>query len=493
MKILIADDEKMSRVTLRSMLSEIDLPFELVGEAADGESMIKKIKALEPSLVIVDIHMPKLNGLDAIKKTKDDYPDIQWIVLTGFSKFQYAKQSIDLGVYRYLLKPVNPEELRNALKELYTQYRKSFMNRNKQFENEAVGMFSGMKKPDQYYSQFANQSFTGWVLRFDSSLSDDLRIQKQQKYYGELTADIESRMDKNVNIAVFPLNDFELAVVTVFDSSFQNNVEQLKKACFLRSIELNSSSHFLITCIELPYYQKFSALKQEVKSLDNIFCIRILFDFCRKIALEDLKMYEKDKRLFEICSTLTTIQSCYINSDYLNYTKQASELKKLLKKDTILDKSKKANMAYFLKAAMDCEVTPLEPFSEWNLKIEQCGENMLAKNSTACNETNIIYQVKKYIDQNYMKEIGIAEISDALNITPNYLSSLFHRETGSTFTKYLTNTRMLKAKELLLIPNSKVKDVAINVGYYNTRYFTKLFKKYYKYYPSEFVDKFRKN
>ena len=99
---------------------------------------------------------------------------------------------------------------------------------------------------------------------------------------------------------------------------------------------------------------------------------------------------------------------------------------------------------------------------------------------------DIVSQVISFVDQNYIFDIGIGQIARQLHITPNYLSTLFHKRTGTTFMRYLTQTRMLKAKELLTDPNVKIQQVAEQVGYSSARYFSKLFTKYVGCYPSEY-------
>ena len=370
--------------------------------------------------------------------------------------------------------------------------RQNCLNHNKDFENDLISITSGLKNSNLYHSRFENPSFTGLIFHFDSALNVELRSQKQQKFFEDIRTDIDKLVDKSVNFAILPLSDAEIAVIIVFDLSCQSNRKQLKESYFsqfTRSVHSNYTDHFAITSIKLSNYENFSSLEQEIKLLQKIISVRVIRQFGKQLSLEDMKLYAEEKHLLKICDTLTQLQTYYIKNDYLNFTKLASELGMMFNHGTLLNKEMKSNIAYYLKAAMDCSVAFNETLRQWSNKIEQRGEAVLAAASTCHDDVSMIDQVKKYIDENYMKEIGITEISDILNITPNYLSTLFHKEIGLTFTKYLTNTRMLKAKELLLNPNNKVQYVANSVGYFNTRYFTKLFKSYYNYYPSECVNK----
>src|SRR5437763_9317140 len=115
MKIIIADDESLARSLLKNILQELNLPPGCMKEASDGEQMIEQVKRYTPELVFVDIRMPKLNGLDAIRKAKTFSPYTRWVILTGFSEFRYAHEAIKLGVSDYLLKPIDPEEVQRLV------------------------------------------------------------------------------------------------------------------------------------------------------------------------------------------------------------------------------------------------------------------------------------------------------------------------------------------------------------------------------------------
>ena len=149
MKILIADNEKLIRYTLKSMLKEIKIKNEVISEARDGEEMTKLIKTLKPDIAFVDIRMPKLNGLEAIKIAKKFSPDTKWIILTSYSEFNYAKEAISLGAYEYLLKPVKPEKLEKTLSDILELEKNNNIIANETFENEINSLFYNTRSFDK--------------------------------------------------------------------------------------------------------------------------------------------------------------------------------------------------------------------------------------------------------------------------------------------------------------------------------------------------------
>jgi two-component system response regulator YesN len=142
----------------------------------------------------------------------------------------------------------------------------------------------------------------------------------------------------------------------------------------------------------------------------------------------------------------------------------------------------------FLANAIQSKVHARMSIEEWFQSLQHQGDVMLSKvGVTAISpHADIIQRVIHYVDQHFMEEISLGTLANEYNVTPNYLSTLFHKKNGITFVKYLTNIRMLKAKELLITkPELKVQDVAEAVGYFSHRHFTKLFIEYFKCYPSE--------
>lgn len=115
LKIVIADDESNARDRLSSILKNFSADFEIVGAYANGYDTLEGVLALEPDLLITDIKMPFIDGIEVIKRAKIDLPLLQSIIITGYDSFDFAKQAIDLGVVGYISKPITKDELEVVL------------------------------------------------------------------------------------------------------------------------------------------------------------------------------------------------------------------------------------------------------------------------------------------------------------------------------------------------------------------------------------------
>jgi two-component system response regulator YesN len=195
----------------------------------------------------------------------------------------------------------------------------------------------------------------------------------------------------------------------------------------------------------------------------------------------------------ELAGLVAEACRCYAEKTYLNYVKALQHCARTLREAAPAGEGlpKKA-LADFIRCSTGCPVMPHQSLKTWIRQLEAHGERtMLEAAREDSRSADVVGQVIAYVDKHYMHDIGIGQIAEQLHITPNYLSSLFHKKTGATFMEYLTRTRMLRAKELLADPNLQIQQVAEQVGYCSARYFTKLFTRFAGCYPSEYRARFK--
>lgn len=202
------------------------------------------------------------------------------------------------------------------------------------------------------------------------------------------------------------------------------------------------------------------------EACDGEEAINICRDFIPDIAFIDIKMpkingFEVIKKLKNSCENIVYI--IITSHKDFNFAREAIKL---------------GVNEYLLK--------PVNP-----VELKEAIEKSIIKlkGSILDNNFDLVEQVKNYVEKNYMKNIGIAQIAYELNITPNYLSNLFHKKTGVNLIKYLTDIRMEKAREMLAVPGIKIYQVSKNVGFQSSKHFTKIFLKYFNCNPSEYIKK----
>jgi two-component system response regulator YesN len=175
--------------------------------------------------------------------------------------------------------------------------------------------------------------------------------------------------------------------------------------------------------------------------------------------------------------------------------KALQDLDTYLSKTSISGKQvSRRQVSDFINCSINSQLDPSQELAGWVPVLQQHGEQLLKGVPKA--ETlspDIIHQVTSFIDENYMFDIGIGQIAEQFHITPNYLSTLFHKRTGTNFMSYLKKVRMLKAKELLTDSKIQIQQVAELVGYFSTRHFARLFAEQFGCLPSEYRDNFMKH
>lgn len=493
MKIIIADDEWLIRESLKSMLKEIGMNFEAVLEADNGVELVELSREHTPAIAFVDIRMPNLNGLEAIEKLKKISPHTQFIILTGYSEFQYVKEAIKMGVANYLLKPVSIEELKETIAGVIEKNNLNMKSINGEFEKALRDQFYKVSAKEDAVIFGNDATFIGGVFCFDSFLPEEKKQRYEIAFYKNIRRAIDETYDYDCRLGLHILPDGYLVVVGAWDNKKGAGRLAVREFFFAvkRIVEQSIDANFNVTLFSTGECSDFKALNEEIERIIEILPLMTVVDFGHSSNLEALNERSKEIKLLELSKLIFAISETYSEDGYMDFISSINDLKQFVGSGHVAGMLGEATRK-FLRKALGIELEPQLEYKEAVAKLECFGDrNRL--NSKTQETYDMVSEVKKYVHNNYMNNIGIGDIAEKLNVTPNYLSTLFHKKTDINFLKYLTQYRMRKAKELLAQENKKVQDVAKEVGYFSTRHFTKLFKEQYGYYPSECSDIVKKD
>lgn len=489
MKILIADDESLARSTLRSMLRELRVPLEVLEEATNGEELITLVQRYEPDIVFVDIKMPKLNGLEAIKQAKAFAPDARWFILTGFSEFSYAQEALRIGVSDYLLKPVDPGEVERAVTDVIREQKKRLLVLNQQFERDLAALYHGLMtlKQEDPDSLLMKAHFIGAVFYIDSFLTEAEKAQRQREFLRDVQHEVSQVLANTVRLVLFSVPNGELALIGAWRAEHETQGKQLCSRT-LQMVEgilpRYHESAFCVTMLEAAVCHSYDELYERLSWLQMFSPLRSVYGIGKKIHMKELSQYASQPQFVAISRLLEKLVYSYREKMYVPYMQAVDHLTSSLSDERAIDFGTKKSMAQFLSHTLPCQITPEQDSDEWQRILQACGDQGLLAQPKR-DQGDMLAQVIQFIEQNYQSDISIAQIAERLQVTPNYLSALFHKKNGITFVKYLTKIRLLRAKELLADPDMRVQQVAELVGYTSTRHFTKVFTSYFGYYPSE--------
>ncbi len=460
-KLIVVDDEYMIRKTIQNCIINSDLNFEVVGCFSNGITASEFLLNNSVDVIITDIRMPGMSGLDLIKKFYQIKPDSKFIILSGYSEFDYARLAIDYGIVKYLVKPVDMVELLEVLKKvertLEKERKNNYFTSNFIFEEE---FFSALVKGVFIDSSYMKSCISQMQLPFDINkakgkiyklkiINFESYISKNWKYGKENILHAFSNVFEKLmyfDKAYSVLNDDDTISVICFELEEKNFSEQEIMSLFLQTLEVH------VAIIEEISFDYFFDLPEIINSNINM---------NDKVKL--ITSYIMDKKPQEAISILS-------NSQYSHelMEKIISNFKKLG-----IDINRPENEDDYDKFVQNL--------------IIQVGINQDSKIN------NIMKRVNQYIEDNYSKEITRIDIAAHVFLDPSYFGKLFKKKTGTSISNYLLEFRINKAKILLENEDISILKVCNLVGYSNLTFFTRKFKQYTSYTPNEYRKKVRKN
>ncbi|MCF7944759.1 MAG: AraC family transcriptional regulator [Spirochaetia bacterium] len=500
MRCIIADDEYLVRFSIKDMLEEIssvtDLQTEIIYQAVDGEDLVQAVSEMKPDLVFVDIRMPKVNGLDAIKIGRNISPDTQWVILTGYADFAYAKRAVSLAALDFLLKPASREDVERVVRLAVSRLYEMRSKKQLMLEHRMFGLLQDTFSEDAGISHAEEMPtwFSGIVFVLDTSLQlEDENSLKQD--FAELMRTWMNQTPSLNSIAGITLLDDGNLVCAVYaneqseifrgiESILQKTDEVLEHSAPFQYARVSLLTRFVCA----GSVSSLTALIDKLKLISERAFLRIAEGIGGAISEERLNQLEKEYS--EELETLFMLEKVIKNRE-LEPVKAYQWLhhhQKML--ENLYHKSELA--AFFWSRSggnlsrgdEENERNDENAVSMWiSWVYEEVNRSKYGKKSTK--RRLAVDRALAIIAERYTEEIGLAQVADMLGLTPNYLSTEFNQAMGVTFNQYITGLRMRKAKDLLEDESLTIKEISSRIGYVSSRHFSKVFKKYFGYAPSE--------
>ncbi len=491
MKIVIADDENLIRFSLKSMLDEVGFFVSVVGEARNGDELVALVKRHAPDVAIVDIRMPKLDGLQAIAKGREISPDTRWIVLTSYSEFDYAKEAIKLGAQSYLLKPVSPQELADALAPLKREEELGRIARAEQFESRMTRLLNRTAPmPAEARSPYAFV-LAALIVVLDGT-PEALEAERLELCAG-IRAVIRESVTREQLAGLVPLPEGRLCAVFAWSPAqpaeglqafkrFVNRLCQLSSRC--------SEEGILATVLATSECGTEELLAAEVGRLLELSGLRAVAGAGGLIARAEIERCAADPAAVALAERAVEASAARSGANGVALVSALGDLERMHSALAEPDRARLGeSLERFLAGVLHLE--PPRAFrgrgdgpegpGAWMERARREAARSLGREGAEA----LVEQVRGYVDRRYADDLRVSAIARTLEITPNYLSSLFHRKVGMTFVRYLTERRLLRARELLASEPLQVQEVARRVGYRSARRFTRAFKERFRARPSE--------
>ncbi len=464
---IIIDDEKMSRDIISGYLKENCKDFSVNGCFPSGETALEFLKDNPVDVVITDIKMPGLSGLDFIKEIKAQNYDCYIVIISGYGRFEYAKVALQCQVENYILKPVDVKELVMTLNKI-----KIKLDTRKDTEFlDMVALYN--EKKEAYLLDLIQGVFKS-------------RDEIEENFYAlEFNIDFEKTSGY---LFIVKITDFDKYVVENWrygkDSVYNAFLNIFRTNFKLKNIYMIKNTDIQFFFIGFTSDNAELMNKKEIETLFKKI-LKVQIDIIKEVRFKnicDLPNYVKD--FLNIDNSVSILFSHIMNGD----EKEAVALFETICKDKKDFYEYVLDNIYHRLNELNIPISKLEFFSDYEKAVTYLIKNISRQTKK---EDYIIKTAIVYIQNNYQNDISREDVANEVFLEPTYFSKYFKNKTGETFHNYLFNFRMNKAIEFLQT-NKSVTEVSHMVGYGDLVYFNKKFKQYTGLSPSDYKKQFGK-
>lgn len=528
-KLFLVEDEIVMRDGIKKHIDWDKEGIEFVGEASDGELAYPMILDLKPDILITDIKMPFMDGLELSELVKKELPNINIIILSGYDEFTYAQKAVSLGVTEYLLKPITPSKLLESIKKLQQRIEE---------ERKAEGEVDWSREELEEKNDVARLRFFEALIMNSLSMSEmldeakELNINLTARFYriariyfgvegeqadafSENRNEFRSGLSELINdtysgyyIVDRGMDGFILLLTGNEENEVAENLEEFIKKVIALAEKFENSQYFIGVG---NVVNRLSEIKNTYFEANKAFAHRFLDEPNRVIYSHDTAgMWSSaaDSALSMDINTIVANEHSHKALETFLKTGSFDEAEPFM--DGVFDSigEQNLNSTIFLNyITMDCYFIMARFLSEIGgdpneLEAQVGNINTLLKGMTGWVDSlkflkvylkkviekrdsksakkygKILHKAIEYIDENFDKEdISLNVVSSVANISPNHFSAIFSQEMGVTFIEYLIGKRMERAKELLMTTDMRSSEIAYQVGYKDPHYFSFTFKK----------------
>lgn len=529
-KVFLVEDEVIIRSGVKKSINWEQEGYEFVGEASDGELAYPMILKEKPDILITDIRMPFMDGLELSRLVKKELPDIKILILSGYDEFEHAKKAIKIGVTEYLLKPISAAKLTEVLNAVAETIRQ---------ENEEKNLL------ETYFAEMRENTERDKMRLFGKLLMGDLSM-------GEIL-EAGERFGMNLGASCYKIVLFKIL------ANLENHVyaEQMVDACssveqaasmmegvyvFQRGVEgwaflltaqdeksMEESAKILYQNLkqamknytQLEYFggigstvPRIRSLKQSFREADRAFAARFVEEANQIISQKEFEKNQMEEGLkmqgvVQIGKSREMLQKFLSNgtreevkafSDaYISRIEEENIRSTMVRQYVVIDvcivilsfceRISSANRLQEEAEELQKMMQKIHSLSEIKKYVVRLLNEAIELRDAESGRrySDLIAAAKKEIENHYMtEEISLNTVAISVGMSPSYFSSIFSKEAGKTFVEYLTEVRIEKAKEFLMCSSMKTSEIGYEVGYKDPHYFSYIFKKVQGCSPKEY-------
>ncbi len=522
--LMVCDDEYIVIESVKHIVENEFSDIRIVETARSGREAIEKTRKIRPDIILTDIRMPGITGLDAVREIKKIHNDVKFVIVSVYEYFEYAKQAVELGVSEYLIKPVKKESLVATLKRITRQLDEERKKYDQEIETkEKIEKMMSAAEHGFIYSLLLYQAHNTDIGKYKKEFFD---MQNDAGYIFIMTFNRKGEQDNSKHLG-------EAAYIQQFYTFFKDRLKY-KNKCIVGPVMLDRVVVYVAKAHEDPYQQRVQAMAcledivdEMEKRYDHEFTIGIgkvhsdqeimtsyqealkalqckeggkilhIDDIAPGVSNAAFEILAEENKLIEgiengdVQRCLTVLTDIFrknpgfYEQEELRYT--LVEMMVAVHRTALengMDDDKYLEYGQYIKQMLSCGSK--EDFEQ--LCVERvrriAGSIGAIRKKTI---SNIVNKANSIIEERFSQELTLDEISKELYVSPQYFSRLYKNEMGVNFIERLTAARIDNAKKLMRENVLSIKEICFLSGYSDPNYFSRLFKKHEGVSPTEYL------
>ncbi|SHJ98987.1 response regulator [Paramaledivibacter caminithermalis] len=498
LRLMIAEDEALERKALKFLVEKFYKDeINIISEAFNGIDAVEKAIKHKPDIILMDISMPIMDGLKAASLIRKQLVNTEFIILTAYSYFEYAKEAIKLGMNDYLLKPVSDEEFCNSINKLLKKIykRREEVNRFLELKKQQLELVPLLEKEiiikTIYGVELPYKEYLDYLkmLKINSKYFTCLIFKgnKTKDFNGKIEATIKNKLKFKIShvISYIYLNEI---VFILFDDKLMTKTNDDELSSLLVEIENSIRDAFNIdVCVGVS------------RVFDSTSKLHLAYNEAKQSSSRNgdrneeihLYSYEKEQIIFKKIANEDLDGALNVFEEIFNSIINNSEsfdvgvIKKKLKEFLlVLNRNIVCfwgdDFRIFKMSEVEEYIGSTNNLMEISSYIKDLIKEIITNISENKKDRGVIIaeEVKAYINDNYMRNISLDEVADHIKLSSYYLCKIFKKVEKINFKDYLIKIRMEEAKKMLRQGDKSIKEIAFEVGYTDPNYFSRAFKKY---------------
>lgn len=496
-RVMVIDDEEIVRRGICDLLDWEAEGFYICAEGCDGRDGLEKLQTEQPDVVLVDIKMPGMSGIELIRTAREAGYEGYFVILTGFSEFEFTKSAIRYGVSEYLLKPIDEDELLDIMRRLHKEIARKEGEAAFHSSNEAVARKELLRRIllrqgereelaqslEQYGMDYAHQIFCAAVISDPDAVQDEL--------FADRVAELSDASDVYGDKVMM---DHYMVVVRK-DTDYRTWAKQLRVRNERQREKYGKAFHIAVghnvsSWYDLVHSYEFAAFLLQHRFLfdeDEVLTVDSIEDrqnpaenpstdyFCMLIEVGDMEGIENSVHRFKQFCKRTLMKEMDIKIQVLYNLMQirmwAEKKYDNAPEQEFSDLMRRVNEVEKLDELMDAYCSTLQ---ELCIRVGYAGTE------------TVIKRMYYYMERNYDKDLKLETFAKMFHYNSSYLGKVFRKEIGDSFNTILDMIRIANARRLLKETDMKVYQISERVGYTSTDYFYLKFRKYVGITPKEY-------